>query len=377
MSVFITETRHTALLPSFEKESRFRFEKSEIQELVEMLGKFVEYSRLKLSLLSSLTGILKTDKITRRILNIYKSSNDSLLSILLKELVSSHNSVETRNFATQTEINLQPQSLDLSVISSKSKSKRSKRRKNHGLVNQEFKAKKPKKLKDVAVIAQNLEKMSNNISVITSKLDDFKRNPSQDESKTIIGHVGTIMNTLNGCIGNFETLCRDIKKINDTRSRNYDEWMDDLQNSDNGRRFVRKLQKSFSRVMNEEKSKLQKDFRRKLEREKTKLSKLHRANVVAKKPEPTKEDYFDTIGKEINEIFQNTCLTIKNIEKESELFEASLEMEAKRSDVKAATVRPQVNLNLDECRQIHSRGSSSIKTDPSYNTQSFDSDENN
>jgi hypothetical protein len=249
-------------------------------------------------------------------------------------------------------------------------------------MNQEFKAKKPKKLKEVAVIAQNLEKMSNNISVITTKLDDFKRNPTQDESKAIIGHVGTIMNTLNGCIGNFETLCRDIKQINEKRTRSFDEWMDDLQNSENGRRFVKKLQKSFSRVMNEEKSKMQKDFRRKLEREKSKLSKLQRTNiVVAKKPEAIKDDYLDTIGKEINEIFQNTCLTIKNMEKESELFEASLEMEvkkAKKTKIKATVADPpKVNLNLNECRQIHSGESSSIKSDPRYSSESFDSDENN
>lgn len=266
------------------------------------------------------------------------------------------------------------QSLDASVISTKSKSKRSKKKKTHGLVSQEFKARKPKKVKEVAVIVQNLEKMSNNINVITTKLDDFRRNPSQDESKTIIGHIGTIMNTLNGCIGNFETLCRDIKQINDNRNRTYDEWMDDLKNSENGRRFLRKLQKSFSHVMKEEKSKMQSDFRKKFEREKSKLSKLYRSSGVVKKAEPTKDDYLDTIGKEINEIFQHTCLTIKNMEKESELFEKSLEMN-KANDVKEKV--PEVNLNLNECRQIHSGRSSSIKTDPHYSSESFDSDENN
>ena len=38
LSVFITETRHTALLPNFEKENTFRFERSDIQGLMDMLG---------------------------------------------------------------------------------------------------------------------------------------------------------------------------------------------------------------------------------------------------------------------------------------------------------------------------------------------------
>lgn len=38
LSVFFTETRHPTLLPNFEKEKSFRFEKSEIQDLVQLLG---------------------------------------------------------------------------------------------------------------------------------------------------------------------------------------------------------------------------------------------------------------------------------------------------------------------------------------------------
>lgn len=41
LSVFFTETRHPTLLPNFEKEKSFRFEKNEIQELVELLGKSI------------------------------------------------------------------------------------------------------------------------------------------------------------------------------------------------------------------------------------------------------------------------------------------------------------------------------------------------
>lgn len=242
-------------------------------------------------------------------------------------------------------------------------------------MNQEFKPKKQKKLKEVTAISQNLEKMSNNISVITNKLDEFKRNPSEDESRTIIGHVGTIMNQLNGCIGNFETLCRDFKQINETRNRNYDEWMDDLQNSENGRRFLRKLQKSFARVMNEEKSKVQQDFRKKLEREKSKLSKLYRSKLCGKKPEPT-----CNIATEINEIFQNTCMMIKNVEKEDELFEQSLELAhhktKKKNPKNAANILkidpPGNDLNLNDCRQIHSAESS---PDLTYGSRSFEKDE--
>lgn len=241
-------------------------------------------------------------------------------------------------------------------------------------MNKEFKPRKPKKVKEVTVISQNLEKMSNNIGIITNKLDEFKRNPNSDESKTIIGHVSTIMSQLSGCIGNFENLCRDIKQINEIKTRNYDEWMDDLQNSDNGRRFLRKLQKSFARVMNEEKSKLKRDFRKKLEREKSKLAKLHRVKSVEKKPDTL---YPGTFSKEINDIFENTCMMMKNVEKESELFEKSLEMEMKSKKL-LIDVNAKPNVDLNDCRQIHSAESSSVKS-PHYSSTSFekDSDENN
>lgn len=307
-----------------------------------------------------------------------------MLSVLLKELINSRNSTDTRSVGAQTEINSDQQPLDVSLISTKSKSKRPKKGKNHGLVSQEFKKKKPKKVKEVTVIANNLEKMSSNISIITTKLDEFKGNPNRDESKTIIDHVAMIMGQLNGCISNFETLCHDIKQINETRNRNYDEWMDDLQNSENGRRFLRKLQKSFARVVNEEKSKVQRDFRKKLEREKSKLSKLHRFKPVASKP----DNYPETISKEINEIFQNTCMMIKNVDKESELFEKSLEIEAQKTrvvgkpkrpaaDVKTKTAPPRDKLNLNDCRQIHSTESSSVKSDPRYGSTSFEDDDSN
>lgn len=45
LSVFFTETRSSTILPNFEKENKFRFEKEEVQELVELLGKSVVRSK--------------------------------------------------------------------------------------------------------------------------------------------------------------------------------------------------------------------------------------------------------------------------------------------------------------------------------------------
>lgn len=45
LSVFFTETRSSTILPNFEKENKFRFEKEEVQELVELLGKSVVHSK--------------------------------------------------------------------------------------------------------------------------------------------------------------------------------------------------------------------------------------------------------------------------------------------------------------------------------------------
>ncbi|CRL04222.1 CLUMA_CG017327, isoform A [Clunio marinus] len=360
LSVFFTETRHSTLLPNFEKDSMFRFEEDYIGNLIDLMG------------------ITKSDKITRRILNVYKSSTDSLLSIMLKELIISHNTTETGTVATQTETN-NLQSEDLSFTSSKSKNKKKRRRRHHGLTSSDSKTNKSKKVKEIAVISQNLDKMSNNISIITNKLDDFKRHPSQDDSKAIIESVGTIMQQLNCCVINFERLCQDIRKVSEVSHKNYDEWMNELQNTENGRRFLRKLQKSFSRIMREEKDKLEKDFRRKVEREKLKLSKLYRSSApksIEKKP----QNFPDTITKEINEIFENTCMMIKNVEKESELFEKSLEVDEQRKrteaykDPRSKTTATEVN--LDDCLQIHSKESSSVQSDlRSYTSNSFEIDE--
>lgn len=39
LSIFFTETCHPTLLPNFEQEKKFRFEKEEINDLMELLGK--------------------------------------------------------------------------------------------------------------------------------------------------------------------------------------------------------------------------------------------------------------------------------------------------------------------------------------------------
>lgn len=41
LSVFFTESRHTELLPNFEQAEKFRFDKTEIGKLIELLGKSI------------------------------------------------------------------------------------------------------------------------------------------------------------------------------------------------------------------------------------------------------------------------------------------------------------------------------------------------
>lgn len=269
------------------------------------------------------------------------------------------------------------------MISSKSKPKR----KNQGLVSQEFRVKKTKKPKDVNLIAQNLEQMSNNISVITNKLDTMKKSPNEEDTKMIINHVATIMSQLDGCVGNFERLCDDIKKtnmmMNETRSQNYDEWIDDLKNSENGRKFLKKLQKSFTKVVDEEKMKAKKHYQLKLSKEKSKLSRLYRSatkSIVVK--HKRNEEPPDFITKEINDLFENTCQMFKNMEKESKLFEKSIEMDIIHKKTEKTTKPLSIERkapdkeepNLNECCQIHSAASSSIKSNPSYSASSFEAD---
>lgn len=265
-------------------------------------------------------------------LNAYKSSSESLLSVLLKELIGSQSSVETRSVTSQTEA--PPAPLDFSMVSTKSTKSKSKhtsrQRRSHAASGRT--SRKSKKLKDVTAIAQNLEIMSSNIDIITNRLVEFRQNSGHEESKSIVGCVGAIMSQLNGCISNFESICRDIKRINESRSRNYDEWMDDLQNSENGRRFLKKLQKSFSRVMSDEKSKIRKEYRGKFDKEKTKLEKLYRKSAVGRVDGKKVDDnrHRNKIVKEIGEIYENTCLMIKSVEEENEQFEQSLELDHRK-----------------------------------------------
>lgn len=42
LSIFFTETLHPTLLPNFEQQESFRFEKNEIQDLMELLGNFID-----------------------------------------------------------------------------------------------------------------------------------------------------------------------------------------------------------------------------------------------------------------------------------------------------------------------------------------------
>lgn len=201
-------------------------------------------------------GIQKNDILNRKVQTSYRNTNNSLLNILIHELLLSHKNIESENMGTQTEpINIQDKpDLDTSIFSSKSKKRH--RRKNHGLVQNNFKMQKTKKSKssDVHLIVKNLEKMSNNIGSITEKLDDFKKstnqNINQEDTKSIIHHVGKIVGQLDGCVGNFERLCMDINKnkslFNETSSKSYNDWMNDLQHSDNGKRFLRKVRIELS-----------------------------------------------------------------------------------------------------------------------------------
>lgn len=365
LSVFSTESQQQ--IPNFENET-FRFEKQEIKEFLSILG------------------LMKDDSLVKHIINIYNSSgSQSLLSILIKQLISSHRkvAVECRTTSTQTDFIIQEAEndenakiVDLSQISCRSKSKRSKR-KNHSLATptkapaySENKMRKSKKSKGVSKIAESLDLMSQNINLITNKLEDFRKSPSHDDSKSIIvDTVGTIMQQLNGCVKNFERLCDDIKAINDAKlTKNYDEWIDDMKHSENGRKFLKKFTKSFTRILDEERTKIKKDYQRKFEKERRKLARFHQmSSKKSNQPE-------SKISKDINEIYESTVLKLKCIEDENKIFEKSLHIgtETKKKISKPEGTQKVEDLNLNKCRQIHSKESSSINTNPDSYSSVFE-----
>lgn len=372
------------ILPNFENE-KFRYETKEILEYLQILG------------------LHKEDKIVKQITTKYKSSNESLISLLLKHLILNHRVVESKTSGAQTETRA-TQVMDDSQIScsSKSHAKRVGRRRNHSLLDTDIRSKSRKSTKSgVSLIAKNLDKMSLNISMITDKLEGFKKSSSHDDTKPIISYVGSIMQQLSSCVNNFEKLCNDIKAINEGKNRNYKEYIDDMKNSDNGRKFLKKFSKSFYRILNEEKKKIQKDYQGKLEKEKKKLYKFHHKTLTKAKPvdkTPTLKEPLDTeITKDLNEIYRNAFLTIENMEKENQILEKTLEIDimnrrkgAQQNVKKIKTKRkenqkPESNvaennlltkLDLNECRQIHSAESSSINDNEphSYSITSFEDD---
>lgn len=210
---------------------------------------------MSLIFLVFILGIQKNDALNRKVQTSYKNKNDSLLNILFQELLLSHKNVESENMGTQTDEIKTHDKTDLDTSMFSSKSKKRQKRKNHGLVQNNFKMHKTKKSKsgDVSLIVRNLEKMSNNIGLITEKLDDFKKSSNQnidhEDTRSIIHHVGKIVGQLDGCVGNFEKLCDDINKnkslFNETCSKSYQDWMNDLQHSDNGKRFLKKVRSGF------------------------------------------------------------------------------------------------------------------------------------
>lgn len=404
LSVFSTEIQSC---PNFERNENFRFATKEIQDFMEILG------------------LMKNDEIVRQITSVYKTSNDSLLTILLNKLISNHKCRESKSASTQTEEKayevIDPSQLYIS------KSTKVLKGKNHSLINpqhQQNEREKRKKRsttsssqKGVTLIAQNLDKMSNNISVITEKLEDIRKGSSHhDDSNTvIISSIGGIMQQLNGCVNNFEKLCNDIKAVNERQNRDYDEWMDELKNSNNGRKFLKKFSKSFDRILSEEKNKIQKDYKARLEREKRKLSKLYQSSQIRGKridkkiesvKQPPSQAIESQITKDIDEIYRNALQTMKNIEQENEIFEKSVEIdimnkrkmreieklklqpdniivtETQKEDEKKSKVKKEevendlsmkLKLDLNECRKIHSEYDSSMLSSSSSTASSTSS----
>lgn len=336
----------------------------------------------------TLLGIAKADPITDKISVAYETKSESLLSVLLKILVESHinKSNERRNIATQSEIN-QDESADRLIPVTTVKSSTSptpKARTNRSLYTRDYKASKammkPKRPKELMMIVTTLESMSRSINLISEKLDDCKESaPAVESQSTIVGCVGTIMTQLTSVIGNFESLCKDIKHANESKDeKNFENWMEDLQSSDNGRRLVRKLQKTFAKVVDDEKIKMKRDYQVRLDRERNKLSKYYsRAKKKVNNDDIDIKELSAKITKEIGEIYESTCLKLKDIDKEENEFLKSLEKDKKTPAFTVEKLKID-ETNLDDCQQIHSTDDeSSIKSTEGYTSTDFESDDEN
>lgn len=228
LSVFIMESQLKELR-NFEKDN-FRFNKKEIFDILELIG------------------IQTTDKNNQRLLKKYLSSDkmQPLIYLLIKQFVKIRKPVIVSSVRTQTE-DLHPMK-PVSPIPQKIKLKKRKRR-NHSLHKLEFNRKIHKQERsneNLELIAENLSGMNKTINGISDKLDNLKNSKDpelQDDKKEIVDLVGSTCKNLNECINNFEKLCDNIqqtKEISQTE-KTFDDWVNELENSEHGKKFCRKV----------------------------------------------------------------------------------------------------------------------------------------
>jgi hypothetical protein len=225
--------------------------------------------------------------------------------------------------------------------------------------------KKKSRPNDVDLIVNNLVGMSTSISAISEKLDRFKKSDETEVSEEKLDILTLVANTcrnLNDCVDNFENLCENIKNAKEpiqNQVKSFDGWMNELEHSENGKKFLRKLRKSYKSIVSEERSKIKREFRRKLSNEKQKLKKEkqkhdknddlietklkelnikeksleYKLNLLDKKLIEPKSTTENNVVDEITDFLKNTALTLKSLEKENELHEKTMAINMERNNM--------------------------------------------
>jgi hypothetical protein len=341
LSIFISENKFKEL-PNFEKEN-FRFNEQEIDGILKLLG------------------IPKSEKTNQKVVKKYVDPGqmESLIYLLLKQLVSAQKPTILASAGTQFDeipIAQETSELNSSVVKKiiKKKSRVGKSR-----------IKKKSRPNDVDLIVHNLVGMSTSISAISEKLDRFKKFDETEVSEEKLDILTLVANTcrnLNDCVDNFENLCENIKNAKEpiqNQVKSFDGWMNELEHSENGKKFLRKLRKSYKSIVSEERSKIKREFRRKLSNEKQKLKKEkqkhdksvdlietklkelnikeksleYKLNLLDKKLIEPKSTTENNVVDEITDFLKNTALTLKSLEKENELHEKTMAINMERNNM--------------------------------------------
>lgn len=231
LCVFSSEVVFPHTLPDFSKPENFRFSLDELQEILQALG----LQNSSKPLIDTIVGCYGND------------TNRSLLFTFIKALVD--DAKVTKQYCNkEVQVDLQIEAVDVEPPE------------DNASVDTDAKSL-SNLSRTVEKLSKHVKSMADHFMVIeASRRSSKSHQPSpktlafEDQHfANLMRHVQVINQKLDKHCVNFNHL---EQKINQGEPQNYKEWLRQLKDSKNGKRFMEKLQRSLTKMWNDEKQKL-------------------------------------------------------------------------------------------------------------------------